>query len=183
MNIQIFTSPGIWPSSESQRKLRELWGFDSGPILELVAEELEAMAETGAIMLVVREVVIGAEDYLLVDVGDYSITPDVAQIIVDAGTPEILRVLSSTCEEGATVECGLIEKLREIKIYGAEVIAIHQAIERFGGKAATSIFTAIRGGLSVDDAISVVIAAMERGSDLAELTTGSATRTELRRRF
>lgn len=182
MSIQIFTSSGIWPTSESQRKLRELWGVDSGPFLELVAEELEAKAAKGDIYLYIREVTIGAKDYLVVNVGGYSITPDIAQIVVNAGNPAILRILSSTCPKGEVIDSQLVEKIRDAKIDGGGCISILEAQDRYGGKVLVPILEAIKGGLIVEDAVSVVIAEVEHGGDASELMT-VRPRAELNRRF
>lgn len=182
MDIKIFNSAGVWPSGEVQRKMRDVWGFDSGPFLDLVAEQLEEMAASGSITLVVRDVAIGAKDYLVVNVGEYSVTPDIAQIVVNAESPEILRVLSSTSVMGEAVDSDLIEKVRDAKIDRAGCAAILGATKRYGREVLTPILEAIKGGLTAGDAVSVVTGAVERGSEAGELIT-VRRRTELIRKF
>ena len=182
MSIQIISSSGMWPTDEAQRKMRELWGFDSGPFLELVAEQLDELVAEGDVNLYVQEVTIGCKDYLVVNVGDYSITPDIAQIVADANSPEILRILSSTSVMGEVVDSRLIEKVRDAKIDRDGCMSIREAAERFGDKVLVPILEAIKGGLNVVDAVSVVTAEAERGGDAHELMA-VRPRAELIRRF
>ena len=182
MDIQLINYTGSWPTSETQRKLRDLWGFDSGPFLDLVVEKLEEMVGKGSITLVVKEVTIGAKDYLVVNIGEYTITTDIARIISDIGILQILQLISSTWVQGETIDSVLVERLLGIKIYKDLRPAVQCAVDHYGVRVLMPILEAVKGGLAAQDAVAIVTTEIARGGDASKLIT-VRPRAELNRRF